>query len=386
MSRARILVGLVCGLVGLNGCASAPEPAPEPAAPAPAAPAPAAPAGPASGAANPTAASAASAPSAAAAPGPAQPPRGDVRADVEMKEVSEKAWWVSIRKKLGDKLAVDPAELRFSPRKQLAVFVRSPPVAPPPSGKPKRARRPPPPRQHKILVVDLEGKSQGTFRPVVVRGSDEPPKDLRFLSETSLIYEVVHPAPTAAEIAASTRRAERSKGRRAGHGQGKKASAEPSKPKLDGPASEKRLFVIQPLTGRRKRPIKCEGTGFAWNNQHDHLAFVSGRPEASFVSVDGVKMYPRKGHTVIASDPTWSKDGISLAFLEARATQPARLVLLAEFDNPTGDTIWDLPATLPLDGVQVFWAGHSKLVVGKSVLKPVFATPFTKEKPIKFDP
>jgi hypothetical protein len=99
-----------------------------------------------------------------------------------------------------------------------------------------------------------------------------------------------------------------------------------------------------------------------------------------------VKMYPRKGQTIIASDPAWSKDGTSLAFLEARPAKPPRLVLLAEFDNPTGDTLWDLPPTVALDGTQVFWANHGKLVVGKSVLKPVFATPFVKEPPVKFDP
>jgi hypothetical protein len=125
---------------------------------------------------------------------------------------------------------------------------------------------------------------------------------------------------------------------------------------------------------------------FAWNPAKDHLAYVAGAGAKAFVAVDGVKMYPRKGVTTIASDPVWSKDGTSLAFLETRPAHPARLVLLAEFDNPTGDALWDLPANLPLEGVQVFWAGRSKLVVGKSALKPLFAMPFEKEKPKTFDP
>ena len=55
------------------------------------------------------------------------------------------------------------------------------------------------------------------------------------------------------------------------------------------------------------------------------------------------------------------------------------LVLLAELDNPTGDTTWDLPLTASTDGTSVFWAGSGKLVVGKTQLRPVFSAAFTKE-------
>ncbi|HEX4403631.1 MAG TPA: hypothetical protein VH560_02305, partial [Polyangia bacterium] len=82
-----------------------------------------------------------------------------------------------------------------------------------------------------------------------------------------------------------------------------------------------------------------------------------------------------------ASAPAWSKDGHSLAFLEARVDRPARLVLLAELDNPTGDTTWDLPPTATTDGALVFWAGSSKLVVGKTQMRPVFSASFSKETP-----
>lgn len=291
-----------------------------------------------------------------------------------MKEVTERAWLANLRKKLGEKLAVDPADFRLSPRKQLATFLRSSPVPAPALATPKkkghRPPPPPPPRKHQIFVVDLEGKVQNTFRPLVVRGSDEPPRDLHFLTETSLIYEVVKPPPPPVVVKP--------------HAHKSKSPPAP-KPKVEGPAPEQRLFVIQPL-GKRAKLLRCEGVAFTWNPPKDHLAYVAGPPDKSFVAVDGVKMYPRKGQTGIASEPAWSKDGTSLAFLETRPAHPTRLVLLAEFDNPSGDTIWELPATLPVEGAQVFWANHGKLVVGKSVLKPVFATPFVKEKPVKFDP
>ena len=70
--------------------------------------------------------------------------------------------------------------------------------------------------------------------------------------------------------------------------------------------------------------------------------------QRTFVAVDGGQIYPRRGRTIVASAPAWSKDGHSLAFLEAPADRAARLVLVAEVDNPTGDTTWDLPPTTPL--------------------------------------
>jgi hypothetical protein len=115
----------------------------------------------------------------------------------------------------------------------------------------------------------------------------------------------------------------------------------------------------------------------------NRVAFVGGKPDAAFVSVDGAQVYPRRGRTTIASNVAWSRDGTSVAFLETPTGGPPRLVLLAEPDNPTGDTVWPLPATLSLDGARVFWAGRGRLVVGKSVGRPLFATSFVKEKPFE---
>jgi hypothetical protein len=108
---------------------------------------------------------------------------------------------------------------------------------------------------------------------------------------------------------------------------------------------------------------------------------VGGDPEASFVSVDGAQVYPRKGRTVIGGEPAWSKDGHSVAFLELRPKAPARLVLLAEYDNETGDTTWDLPPSAAVDGARVAWAGTGKLLVVKSSMRPIFSATFFKEKP-----
>ena len=99
------------------------------------------------------------------------------------------------------------------------------------------------------------------------------------------------------------------------------------------------------------------------------------------MAVDGAQVYPRRGRAAVASAPAWSKDGRSLAFLEVPAGRPARLVMLAELDNATGDTTWDLPPAASTDGALVFWAGSDKLVVGRTQLRPVFSASFTKEAP-----
>jgi len=105
------------------------------------------------------------------------------------------------------------------------------------------------------------------------------------------------------------------------------------------------------------------------------------KAEGEFVSVDGVQVYPRRGHTIIASDPAWSKDG-EVWHSSRRRRRPNSLVLLAEFDNPTGDTTWDLPPPPPRPP-RSRHAGvverPGKLVVARSSTKPLFSTSFVKE-------
>jgi hypothetical protein len=341
--------------VVVSGCAETPPPAPQPApAPAP----------------RPTAlVPDAGAPDRTVLTGEihaADPNAADTDTTVETRHLSEKQWLVEVRTKLAQQLKIDPAELRLSNDRQWAVIVRGPP--PPPAG--KKARKGP--RHFQIVVTGVDGKHPQTFRPVTVKGSDEPPRDVHFLADDRLVYEVVLPPPPPA--APSHKPARRSA---TAHPPAKAHPPAP-RPMIPDPHLPARLFVIQPL-GKRARPLRCPGTRFGIPAQQDHLAVVGGTTESGFVSVDGVQVYPRKGRTAIGSDPAWSKDGHSLAFIELRPPAAARLVLLAEFDNPSGDTTWDLPVGAALEGVRVSWAGPGKLLVGRASMRPLFAAPFWKQ-------
>jgi hypothetical protein len=290
--------------------------------------------------------------------------------DVGFKEVNQKDWVAGLRETISRQEKVPPVDLRVSPGLLRAAYVRSPVAVT------KQGRRPVP-RRHEIVVVDNQGRRVATFRAVVAKRGDEPPKDLRFLSEERLVYEVVEPPPDAAPPAAhKTSRVKKA---------AKKIKAAPAAPRVAvSPLPPPRTLVIQPIAPRA-RAIKCVGAHFTFTHDKERLAFVSGTTESAFVAVDGAQVYPRRGRTIVASAPAWSKDGHSLAFLEARADRPARLVLLAELDNPTGDTTWDLPPTATTDGAGVFWAGSGKLVVGKTQMRPVFSASFSKEMPGRAD-
>jgi hypothetical protein len=345
--RALLILGL------LLGCAASPAP---PTAPPPPTPkeatvpreAPPAPVAPPPDAAPP-----------APTIGPAEPD-----ASMETKHLTEKQWQAEVREKLSQQLKADPAELRFSPDKQWVVAVKGPP--PPPPGKAVKH-----PRAWQLVVTDTAGKRRMQFRPVTLKGSDEPPKDVHFLADDRLVYEVVQPPPPPASPPKPAARSKKAKHT--------KAAPKPAPRPAAAEGPPQRLFVIQPLS--RRRPQRLQSARFVFSAQQDHLAYLGGDAEAGFVGVDGVQVYPRKGRALIGCDPAWSKDGHSVAFLELRPHGPARLVLLAEYDNATGDTTWDLPAGAALEGARVFWAGAGKLVVGKSSMRPIFAATFFKEKP-----
>jgi hypothetical protein len=379
MSRMTVAAFLVSSLGCASGAGSGSGRSQEPATPP--APAPLAPPAP------PTAP--ASSPAAAAAPAKPNGPDGPAssfRPPFQMNELSEKEWLRGVRDKLAERLHVPAADIFFSPTKQTAAVLRR-------LDEPSTKRRgSPPPRRYRIEVADHQGKVKHSFRPVSARGSDEPPKDLRFLAEDRLVYEVVSPppAPPAAprpEVRNPSRRDRaRARARRAKSEREARRAAE-AKEAAVAAGPPPRLFIIQPL-GQRTRPIRCQGTGFdfARTPVEERMAFVAGRPGAAFVSVNGVQVYPRRGRAAIASEPAWSKDAVALAFLETPAGAPARLVLLAEFDNPSGDNTWPLPASARLDGARVFWAGPGKLVVGRTALKPLFATSFVRDRAREFSP
>jgi hypothetical protein len=351
---------------------------------APEAPAPVAKGGERDDAAPPAAPAVEAPPPRAASEPPADEPKrtaADPFGDVGFKEVNQKDWLVALREKIAQQEKVPPAELRISPGLLRAAYVRSPP---PVAVKPGRRA---PPRRHDIVVVDNQGRRVASFRAVSAKRGDEPPKDLRFLSEDRLVYEVVEPPPEPPPPGKPAPRKAPPHAARAKKATTKPAKPKPAAPKVAAapaprvtPLPPPRTFVIQPIAPRA-RPTKCVGVHFTFTRDRDKLAFVSGTAEAGFVAVDGAQVYPRRGRTMVASAPAWSKDGRSLAFLEARAAQPTRLVLLAELDNPTGDTTWDLPPTANTEGALVFWAGSGKLVVGRTQMRPIFSASFTKEMP-----
>jgi hypothetical protein len=380
-----------CAFVLLAGCATSGEgaapnakggPAPvaaadedEDASPAPAPPARAAPRAPTPPAPAASRASETPRPSAGivAAADP-EPPTArsssDPFGDVGFHEVNVKDWLASLRAKLAQQEKVPPTEILMSPGLLRAAYVRSPPVV-----TPTKPGRRVPPRRHELVVVDNQARRVASFRAVAARTGDEPPKDLRFLSDDRLVYEVVEPPEPAASPVAAPAKSKRRPALRA-----KSKAAPPPPPKPTTPPPPTRTFVIQPLEPRAK-PIKCVGISFSFTREHDHLAFVAGTPEAAFVAVDGGQIFPRRGRTVVASAPAWSRDGHSLAFLESPAGRAPRLVLVAALDNATGDTTWDLPPTAAIDGAAVSWAGSGKLVVSKTPTRPIFSTSFTTEAP-----
>src|SRR5205814_607275 len=163
--------------------------------------------------------------------------------------------------------------------KQWVVIVRGPP--PPPAGKPLKH-----PRHFQLLVADSAGKRRLELRPVTLKGSDEPPKDVHFLADNRLVYEVVQSPPPPPPPPPKPSRSKKPK----------RAAMPPPKP-VPVDAHPPRLFVIQPLS-RRGRPLRCQGQHFTFTAQQDHLAYLGGQPDAAFVAVDGVQVYPRKGRAL----------------------------------------------------------------------------------------
>jgi hypothetical protein len=304
---------------------------------------------------------AAATPVAATTPAAPPAPKADPFGDVGFREVNERDWLAHVRENIAQREKIPPAEVRLSPGLLRAVFVRSPP---PVAARPGRR---PPPRRHEIVVVDNQGRQVAAFRPITSRGSDEPPGDLRFLSEDRLVYEVVSKAPPPP--------GPKAKGRPAARASKARAMTPPAPP-----VAPPRLFVIQPVEPK-SRPIRCQGFNFTFTRQHDRFAFVGGPSGTAYVAVDGAQVYPRRGRTTVASAPVWSKDGHSLAFLELPATaHPARLVLVAAIDDPRADLTWDLPPDSKIDGAAVVWAGTGKLVVRKPTTRPIFSASFVTER------
>ncbi|MCG5055284.1 MAG: hypothetical protein KA712_20160 [Myxococcales bacterium] len=277
---------------------------------------------------------------------------------MELEQVDERVWLSEKAARIAGRHEVTPDRVQFSPDRRRAVFVKT--------TEPRARRRPAKP-MHRLVVTDPGGNLLAAFTPLKTRGSAEPPKDLGFLGNDRVVYELASPAPAPVDVPPPQTRRRR----------GRPQAGSPAVPGAPAP----RVFVIQPLR-RRAKPLRCEGLEFTLPPARTRLAYLKGaHPAALSVFVDERRIYPRKGTTEVASAPAWSGDGLALAFLEKPSSAAPRLVLVADLDNPTGDTTWELPATLDTKGLHVFWVGADRLVVGKHVGAPVFSASFEVERP-----
>ncbi len=238
------------------------------------------------------------------------------------------------------RLGVEPGQLKWSPgRKSYAVAIA--PQESAEDGTPYR-----------LAVFGAAGEHRAEVaaaRPGMV-------EELRFLGESRLVYRIAPPA--------------RSLGKRP-------ARPRPTSKKKKTPPVPTAFYVIQPFAPVAA-PMACEGRSFTFSRNGDHIAWVGGAaPGREWLGADGEQVYPRTGVTSIQGDPAWSADGRSLALIEAGA-QP-KLVVLVEFDNPQGDSVWPLPADAIDPTIRVFWAGAGRLVVGHEIAQPVFATSFRRK-------
>ncbi|MEA2695919.1 MAG: hypothetical protein QOI66_190 [Myxococcales bacterium] len=238
-------------------------------------------------------------------------------------------------------LGVEKDALVWSPtKKTFAVVV---PVPAPSGGKAKAISRRPKPVNTTIAVYAPTGDRLATFRAV----RPGPVTDLRYLGEDRLFYQLSGPPRP------------------------------PLRRPLRGPAPPVSLrYAIQSLKPGAV-PIPCSGWEFVFSPAGNHVAWLTGDAKHQRLFADGQPVYPRRGWTTIQGQPAWSHDGVSLAAIENGLHR--RLVVLVEFDNPSGDNTWPLPIEANDPSLHVYWAGPGKLVVGPSLTKPVFAASYLRD-------
>jgi hypothetical protein len=132
-------------------------------------------------------------------------------------------------------------------------------------------------------------------------------------------------------------------------------------------------YVVQDLRDGRVTAT-LHGHNFSWSPGGRRVACRVGRPGREQLAVDGRRVWPRQGQgesARLASDTSWSRDGSGFAFIEGSPGWPRRLVVVLDPTDAGGDLTWDLPHAAP-SGLKVFWAGPSRVVVGKSTFEPSF--------------
>ena len=244
-------------------------------------------------------------------------------------------------------LGVEKTEIVWSPAKKSFAVIVPPKAA---AGVPTRRRSKKRLSPASIAVYAPTGARLGTYRV----SSAGPVQDLRYLGEDRLFYFL----PPVLPARASGRR-----GRR-----GRRGLSLP--PPL--------RYAIQPMQPGAP-PIACTGRQFVFSPAGDHVAYLTGDAKRQRLFADGQAVYPRQGWTAIQGEAAWSQDGASLALIESGARH--RLVVLVEYDNPTGDNSWPLPPEADDPSLHVYWAGLGKLVVGPSLTKPLFAASFHRDPP-----
>ena len=132
------------------------------------------------------------------------------------------------------------------------------------------------------------------------------------------------------------------------------------------PASTRRVSYEPPVVQR------FDENGRLWDVTRRHFAELRGRRGQQALFVDGRRVWPRSGATTFHGTPVWSPDGHGLAVVEevARAT---RLVVMVEYRDPSGDLTWPIPRDAVAPTLKLFWANHSKVVIGETLMRPRFA-------------
>ena len=124
-------------------------------------------------------------------------PAFDPNKGLETTHLTEKAWLQAVKDKLSARLKVEPERCGSRPPSsgRRSCAARRPSRR---RKRPSGARASPAPAGTRSSWSTWRGGPHAHFRPITAKGSDEPPKDLRFLSEDKLVYEVVSPPPEAA--------------------------------------------------------------------------------------------------------------------------------------------------------------------------------------------
>lgn len=131
---------------------------------------------------------------------------------------------------------------------------------------------------------------------------------------------------------------------------------------------QNRRVPYEPLTAA----ATVDQDGKLWDPTHRHFAEVRGKRGQQALFVDNRRIWPRQGATTFHGQPVWSPDGHGLAIVEDIARE-ARLVVMVEYRDPSGDLTWPIPRDAVAPTLKLFWANETKVVIGETLMRPRFA-------------